>query len=151
MNGPRAEWGMASALQSSQCHGRATCAQTAFRKEHCKKCHTEGALARISLPGGLQPCSPEPPRKEREKGRRKSIINMTTCGTLSNQSSDLCGWTKWPIQRPSGLSRRYFKSKPTMMTSQGILTLRWVRTGGRDKEENQIKYLMRRFQMILVS
>lgn len=37
------------------------------------------------------------------------------------------------------------------MTSQGILTLCWVAVGIKEKKENQIKYLMRRFQMILVS
>ena len=37
------------------------------------------------------------------------------------------------------------------MTSQGILTLCWVALGIKEKKENEIKYLMRGFQTILVS
>lgn len=65
------EKSMASALHSLKSHGRARHAQTAFHTEHCNKHYIVWALARISNPGGLQACSRETPRNERERHKKE--------------------------------------------------------------------------------
>lgn len=72
------------------------------RSRTCPNSSLCRALARISIPGGLQACSLEPPSKERKEGRTQSMVTQPHVSALSNPSSHLCGWIKWPIQRVPG-------------------------------------------------
>ena len=88
-------------LQSSQSHGGAGCAQAAFSAEHRNKRCIASLFCR---PAGQLPATSQ---KGDKKGRPRSRI-IQQRSILSNQSSDLRGWIKWPIQRASGLWQRYF-------------------------------------------
>lgn len=101
MNGTQSWARRGFCLQSSQSHGGAGCALAAFSAEHRNKRCIASLFCR---PAGQLPATSQ---KGDKKGRPRSRI-IQQRSILSNQSSDLRGWIKWPIQRASGLWQRYF-------------------------------------------